>query len=576
MHAQQFKLYHFYIFIFLASCFNSLCFSQNITNEKIDSLSYLDYDTINKHIDFNDTIKTKILVTAYLNKGKRELDTIRQARAFRVLFLLNKNKTIENNSYADSIIYLTKNLKHKDYPRLGYFFKAVQLYGHGDYKNSLDYFLKVKNSSKDSRPDTERYIGFIKTRLGYYDEAFVAYKEALKLYKKINHTKGILETYYALGDVTRFLKQTDSSLHYSNLGYKLATEKSIKVQQAYFLFNKGATLSDIGEYEDSQHNLTKALPGIIKVNDKANTAICHFFIGRNYSKLNNSDKALYHLKKMDSIFLETKNLNPELREGYKILIEHYKQTKNIKNQLVYVERMLLVDSILNKSYNYIDKALLTDYSRIKLKKEQQRLNKEIVAVKKSSSIKIITGIIIIFLLSILLLIKSIKHKKDILKFEAVINNQPQKDTSSIVINETEKKIKKKPILKLNEDIELELIIKLDEFEKNKDFLNSDLTRENLSKKLNTNVKYLSKIINQHKNKTFINYINDLRIDYAIEQLLDENSNFIKWSVKAIAKEVGFNYTEPFSRAFFKKTGIKPSFFIKNLRKKHTEFVNSDL
>ncbi len=33
---------------------------------------------------------------------------------------------------------------------------------------------------------------------------------------------------------------------------------------------------------------------------------------------------------------------------------------------------------------------------------------------------------------------------------------------------------------------------------------------------------------------------------------------------AIAEEAGFNTAESFSKAFFKKTGIKPSYFIKEL------------
>ena len=40
-------------------------------------------------------------------------------------------------------------------------------------------------------------------------------------------------------------------------------------------------------------------------------------------------------------------------------------------------------------------------------------------------------------------------------------------------------------------------------------------------------------------------------------------------VQAIAKESGFNNTESFSKAFYKKTGIKPSYFIRELNKKES-------
>ena len=88
---------------------------------------------------------------------------------------------------------------------------------------------------------------------------------------------------------------------------------------------------------------------------------------------------------------------------------------------------------------------------------------------------------------------------------------------------------------------------------------------NLSKSLSTNSNYLSKIINFYKGKNFSSYISDLRIDYCVEKLKTDEI-FIKYSIKAIAFDIGFNNTESFSKAFYKKTGIYPSFFIKELEK----------
>lgn len=84
----------------------------------------------------------------------------------------------------------------------------------------------------------------------------------------------------------------------------------------------------------------------------------------------------------------------------------------------------------------------------------------------------------------------------------------------------------------------------------------------MQKKLETNSTYLSKTINQYKNKNFSQYINDLRIEDTITRLR-EDKKFRNYSIKAIAEEVGFSNSESFSKAFFKKTGYQPSYFIKN-------------
>jgi AraC-like DNA-binding protein len=62
---------------------------------------------------------------------------------------------------------------------------------------------------------------------------------------------------------------------------------------------------------------------------------------------------------------------------------------------------------------------------------------------------------------------------------------------------------------------------------------------------------------------FANYMNEIRIDYAIVQL-KENKLFRSYTIKAIAIESGFNNAQSFSIAFHKKTGIHPSYFLKQL------------
>lgn len=134
-----------------------------------------------------------------------------------------------------------------------------------------------------------------------------------------------------------------------------------------------------------------------------------------------------------------------------------------------------------------------------------------------------------------------------------------------------KSISKKPkseIKKANNNIPseiIELVLKsLQQFEKKKQFISSDITLTSLALDFNTNSKYLSQIINQYKNQTFSNYINELKF-YTIEKL-KEDARFRKYSIKAIAGEVGFNNSESFSKAFYKNKEIHPSYFIKELEK----------
>src|SRR5690606_977537 len=76
--------------------------------------------------------------------------------------------------------------------------------------------------------------------------------------------------------------------------------------------------------------------------------------------------------------------------------------------------------------------------------------------------------------------------------------------------EAKKEVK---VLTIPEKTEQAILDRLKEFENGKEFTNPNMSVQFLSKKMKTNSKYLSEIINKHKGKNFNAYINDLRIDY---------------------------------------------------------------
>lgn len=160
---------------------------------------------------------------------------------------------------------------------------------------------------------------------------------------------------------------------------------------------------------------------------------------------------------------------------------------------------------------------------------------------------------------LLLIYKNIKHKKDKLKFEALLKTIEKKE-----IQVTDE-IKDNLEIGISIDIIKDISLKIKTFETNKEFIEPSISVGTLAKAFGTNSNYLSKIINHSKQKNFSNYINDLRIEYAMNKLKTDKT-FRKYTIKAIANESGFNSAESFSSAFYKYAEIKPSFFIKNLNK----------
>jgi len=121
-------------------------------------------------------------------------------------------------------------------------------------------------------------------------------------------------------------------------------------------------------------------------------------------------------------------------------------------------------------------------------------------------------------------------------------------------------------LNISEALIQDILKRLAVFEQQKKYLTPNVSLQSLSKDLQTNPNYLSRVINFNRDKNFSQYLNDLRITYALEAL-QEKPTFLRYSIKAIALECGYTNATSFSRAFYKQTGLYPSFYIKQLSKK---------
>tara|TARA_R110002073_G_scaffold128999_3_gene275058 strand:+ start:11152 stop:12276 length:1125 start_codon:yes stop_codon:yes gene_type:complete len=115
---------------------------------------------------------------------------------------------------------------------------------------------------------------------------------------------------------------------------------------------------------------------------------------------------------------------------------------------------------------------------------------------------------------------------------------------------------------LNEEESMKLLTQIDTYIKENDlYLRKRLSIMELSKEMEVQNHYISYVINIYKNVNFQDYINQFRIEKAKKLIKD---NFSKeFTFEALAKEVGFNSSTSFYRAFKKFTNHTPKEFIKN-------------
>ena len=87
------------------------------------------------------------------------------------------------------------------------------------------------------------------------------------------------------------------------------------------------------------------------------------------------------------------------------------------------------------------------------------------------------------------------------------------------------------------------------------YLNPQLLRDDVAKKLYSNTVYVNAAIKEKTNLSFGDYINRLRLDYARELLFDSQKG--EKLISVIATESGFKSLRTFNRAFKERFGITP-------------------
>jgi len=442
--------------------------------------------------------------------------------------------------------------------------------------------------------------------------------------KNIDYKLGIVKAGYALNLI--YYKKSDykSVISLSDEAIKAGKEIKSYVYLSHIHRNKGNAYGELGFIDNSGKELFQALEYAKKLKDKnekyyavalqevekisdneANKSMVaakysliafeYMCFGVEYSKLGKPEIAEDYFKKSLEICESKKFMS--LIDEIILLSEmgrFYYSQKRYVEAIKYAERGLLTEKnsgsakirrdlfeTLSKSYLEINKTkdskkylnlftILND-SISKVEKETVNISSNDIAtkqdenhlanIKKISVIYILAAGILVLLVAKYWKKRNIKLKK---KYEELIANLELKAKEN-----TEKPVafkenaKQKSLTIMDETVNV-LLEKLSKFEKSHKYTKQDMSLPSLAGQLNTNTKYLSEIIKQHKGKKFSDYINGLRIDYITEQLYI-NPTYREYKTSYLAECSGFSSREVFTVVFKKETGVSPSYFIENLK-----------
>jgi hypothetical protein len=188
------------------------------------------------------------------------------------------------------------------------------------------------------------------------------------------------------------------------------------------------------------------------------------------------------------------------------------------------------------------------------------------AQMRSKTVFISISIAVILLLLILFVYTKKNNLAVKTKYLAVINKIKRKRNEDIldIYNTDDESVSKESSRNIPDEAFNVILKKIIRFENSDKYLRKDINLTWLSNHLNTNTKYLSEVIKIHRNKSFNNYINGLRIEY-ITRKLYENPVYREYKITYLAEECGYASPQVFVIAFKKEIGVTPSYFIEQLK-----------
>ncbi|GAA4274895.1 helix-turn-helix domain-containing protein [Aquimarina gracilis] len=498
---------------------------------------------------------------------------------------------------------------------LAYIKQASIYYGEEDYEASMSYFDQAEEIAKEIRHDSLLSViytrkGHIHLRDGKNKNALTAYTKALDIaelteYKELEITanSGLIVILRRMNRLDKALKiahrslkliphtkfykkeghasivilasevhldqeQYDSTLHYIEKGLEISKELGYQEAILDLYIKKGMVYYYQKKYDKSLSFLVQA-KDILSQKEIENKSFplinTSYFIASCYYQQGYYDLAISIL--LDSINRFEKNdlFKPPAIRSHLLLANCYNEKKEYEKanqwRSTYVK--------LNESYQN-DKDQTVDIIH---ERETKKLQKEITHIRadqiKDKQAK--NQIFWILLLTTTALICFVfmyfkRQRSNRTLFNKLI--QEINDLESISQGAINKEESRKEIIIDDQKVQ-EIIKGLEKLEIQEYFLKSECNLRSMAKKLKTNATYLSKIINIHKEKNFTDYINELRIEYVIKRLKDDNK-FRSFSIQSIAKEIGYKSSYSLVKHFKAKTGINPSFYIKSLDKQHVD------
>ncbi|WP_430408646.1 helix-turn-helix domain-containing protein [Kordia sp.] len=414
------------------------------------------------------------------------------------------------------------------------------------------YKIAQRNNDVHQLLDINGNMGILSLELKKYDDAKQNFKTAIAFVEKkhlieknpANYVENYINYHMFLAKTYYEEQKHDSAMLYIDKAFIAADFYKDIEGKAYLYQLKGKTQTAQKRFAEAYDNLQKGQSLFETLKNEKQRSKMLFLLADNYVQQEDYTEATTLLDTLEIRYANQQVLLDDYHATLVLKADLYKNTEQFQKESEYRQKSkTLYDSIhdTNGEKTIIQTATQYEIEKIKNQFEAQHQKDE---KKFYTFLSIAILVIVTFGF---LLVKQLRKRKVV---KEVVQQKPSKREPQNAI-------------KSDKTVD-EILQKLKNLEAQEFYLNPKYNLYATAKKIETNTTYLSNILNTYKKMTFTEYLNTLRIDYTLQRL-ENDKKFRLYTIKAIAKEVGFKSHGSFSRAFKAKTGENPSTYLKKIR-----------
>ncbi len=548
-----------------------------LNGQERDTLFLKSYDNLSSLIDksyLEDLELAEELITYYIQKAERESNAKEEIRGLSKFIGLHINlrqfdtfKAEQEKMFALATTNLLEQELAINVYQLGrsYFFQGR--IGKSTEMQNRALALARKQNKLELESTILMQLGYVKSFVGDREASIKYLKQALTISRRKNLDRNA-STYESN------LKKETVTLYYLSLAYiksKVKDSAKAYLDQAITLNKvvKDSCLSKTlfrtqgevnilyGKYNEALSDFETSKTYCLPIGELESLVYSGLY-GRAYIGLKAYAKAQTVLQEGLDNYKVSEEEEGFMEDHYKMLAKAYKYNGNIEKSNFYFEKYILTTEALNK----IQDTVVGVFKQQELKAFKTELD-AINSEKNNFKYSVAVSVVIILILLVFLFRFSRLKKKNEAKFKVLLEKVNTENNVGSVSDDVKDEVQEANPSDINETIKRQILEGLNKLEEQEYFLRQDCNSYNVAKKIKTNTSYLSKVVNSHYQKNFNAYINDLRINYAVLKLKNDN-RFRKFSIQSIAEEVGYKSADSFTKYFKKQTGLNPSFYIKKL------------